>query len=128
MMDVTGSTKKGSVVVAPEVRAKWKAATFILVDRGASAAREVTIKVGGSYDVPGGNLRISVIEFLPDLRIDNNIYTSASNDPNNPASRVVILEGGKEIFDGWLFAEFPQVHHFEHPRFGVTLKEGVAAR
>ena len=124
-MDVSSSAKKGSTVVPPEVQGKWKAATFIIVDRERSGAEEVIIPLGGHHDLDGGKLRISAIEFLPDLRIDNNIYTSMSNDPNNPASRVVITEGGKEVFDGWLFAEFPQVHKFEHPRFGITLKEGV---
>ncbi len=124
-VDISASAKSGTTVVPEHVAGKWRAATFIVVDRNTSAAEEVTIELKGEHVFPDGDLKFSVIEFLPDLRIDNNIYTSVTNDPNNPAAHVRVTEGGKEVFDGWLFSEFPQVHRFEHPRFGITLKEGV---
>jgi hypothetical protein len=124
-IDVTGSTKTGTTVVPDEVKGKWKAATFIVVDRERSTATEVTVPIGKRWNFPDKTLWVEVIEFLPDLRIDNKIYTSASNEPNNPAAHVVIHQGEEEVFDGWLFSQFPQVHSFTHPRFAITLKEGV---
>jgi hypothetical protein len=124
-IDVTGSTKKGTTVVPEAVKGHWKAATFIVVDRESSTAQEVTVPLGERWTFPDKTLWVQVIEFLPDLRIDNKIYTSASNEPNNPAAHVVIHNGEEEVFDGWLFSQFPQVHSFSHPRFGITLKEGV---
>jgi hypothetical protein len=124
-IDVTASTKSGTTVIPDAVKGKWKAATFVVVDRQQSKAQEVTVDLKGEWPFPGSDLKLRVLEFLPDLRIDNKIYTSASNEPNNPAAHVVIYQGDKEIFDGWLFSQFPQVHKFDHPRFGITLKEGV---
>jgi hypothetical protein len=124
-IDVTATTKTGKTVVPEAVQGKWKAATFVVVDRNRSKAQEVTVDLRSEWDFPDSDLKLKVLEFLPDLRIDNKIYTSATNEPNNPAAHVVIYEGEKEIFDGWLFSEFPQVHKFDHPRFGITLKEGV---
>jgi len=124
-IDVTASTKSGTTVVPDAVKGKWKAATFVVVDRERSKAQEVTVDLSGEWPFPDKKLRLKVLEFLPDLRINNKIYTSASNEPNNPAAHVVIYDGDQEIFDGWLFSEFPQVHQFQHPRFGITLKEGV---
>jgi len=124
-INIPASTKRGTTVVPDEVKGKWKAATFIVVDRESSTATEVTVPLGKRWTFPDKTLWVEVIEFLPDLRIDNKIYTSASNEPNNPAAHVVIHQGEEEVFDGWLFSQFPQVHSFTHPRFGITLKEGV---
>jgi hypothetical protein len=124
-IDISGAAKQATVVVPESVQGHWKAATFVVVDRERSNAEEVTVDLDGEWTFPDGRLTIKVLEFLPDLRIDNKIYTSASNEPNNPAAHVVIHDGDHELFDGWLFSEFPQVHPFNHPRFGITLKEGV---
>ncbi|MFQ5508378.1 MAG: DUF2155 domain-containing protein [Leptospirillia bacterium] len=117
--------KKRPTKVPDSVAGKWRAVTLIVLDRERSDATEITVPLKGEHTFGDGNMQVKVIEFLPDLRIDNNIYTSASNDPNNPAARVVITENGNELFDGWLFSEFPQLYGFQHARFGVTLKAGI---
>jgi len=124
--NVTGSAKKGTVEVPAEVKGKWKACSFIVVDRESSEAKEVTVGLGGEHRFGNGHLILRVKEFLPDLKImDDNVYTSVSNNPENPAAYVTVSEDGEEIFDGWLFSEFPGMHPFQHPRFGVTLKAGI---
>ncbi len=125
-VNISASTKKGSTVVPPEVAGKWRAATFIVVDRESSQAAEVTVPLEGEYAFGDGHLKLFLHHFLPDLKInDDNVFTSVSNNPENPAAHVTVYEDGKEVFDGWLFSEFPGMHPFQHPRFGVTLKEGV---
>ena len=125
-VNISSSTKTRSTLVPPEVMGKWSAATFILVDRERSNAEEVTVDLEGEYVFADGSLKIFLHSFLPDLKInDDNVYTSVSNRPENPAAHVTVYENGKEVFDGWLFSEFPGIHPFSHPRFGVTLKAGV---
>jgi len=71
-------------------------------------------------------MKLFLPHFLTDLNIHNdNVSTSMSNNPENPAAHVSIYEDGKEVFDGWLFSEFPGMHPFKHARYGVTLKAGV---
>ncbi|MBI5136959.1 MAG: DUF2155 domain-containing protein [Nitrospirae bacterium] len=125
-VDVSAAAKKGKTVVPPEVAGRWKAATFILVDRGGSQATEIQVPLEGEYTFGDGHLKLFLHHFLPDLKInDDNVYTSVSNNPDNPAAHVTIYEDGKEVFEGWLFSEFPGIHPFQHPRYGVTLKAGV---
>jgi hypothetical protein len=37
------------------------------------------------------------------------------------------MEGGKEIFKGWLFVRFPEAHPFEHPKYALRLVELLPA-
>ena len=39
--------------------------------------------------------------------------------------QIEVFEGGKEIFHGWLFAKFPEVHALAHDKYAIALVEGV---
>jgi hypothetical protein len=83
------------------------------------------VALGQRLKIPGSAIDVEVLDFLPDLTITNSTFTSVSNEPNNPSVHVIVREGDKEIFKGWLFSLFPTIHPFQHAQFGVTLKEGV---
>jgi hypothetical protein len=51
--------------------------------------------------------------------------SSTGTEEENPAARIAVLEKGQEIFAGWVFTRFPDVHPFEHPRFSLQLAGGV---
>ncbi len=113
-------------VVVPEVvKGKWSGVKLVLEDKSSKKKQEFTVGLNQDSKVPDSNLKISIGEFLPDFRMDADTITSASNELNNPAVKVKIFEGDKEIFKGWLYAKFPTIHPFEHPKYGLTLKEGV---
>ena len=63
--------------------------------------------------------------------MDGMNLTSGSNEPKNPALGIRVSENNKQIFPapgkqwGWLFAKVPSIHPFEHPKYGIILKEGV---
>ncbi|HDZ88696.1 MAG TPA: DUF2155 domain-containing protein, partial [Nitrospirae bacterium] len=40
---------------------------------------------------------------------------------------VTVLDGGREIFKGWLYSKFPTIHPFQHDKYGLTLKEAVTS-
>ncbi len=126
--------KGGIQVVVPDaVKGKWVGVKIVVEDRVAKKTREYTVNLNSDFTIPDSNLKITVGEFLPDFKMDGDIISSASNQPNNPAAGVRIFEGDKQIFPssgkqwGWLWAQkvFQATHPFEHPRYGITLQKGV---
>ncbi len=117
----------GRAVRVPEdVKARWQAVKLQVEQKtGGNGPQVFTVKVGGSLDIPGSKLQVTVREFLPALQVTGNEVTSVGNEPTNPAALVTVSEGGTEIFKGWLFARFPDMQPFQHPVYRITLLEGV---
>jgi len=114
------------VRVPDSVKGNWSAVKLrIEAKAGGQAPEVVTVKLGGDVRIAGSPLTVRVGEFLPALQVGGAEVTSASNDPVNPAAFVTVLDGGKEIFKGWLFSKFPEMQPFEHPQYRITLVEGV---
>ncbi len=114
-----------TVVVPDEVKGAWSAVKLKVTDKEANTTREVTVQIGDEYSIPDTGLKIKIEQFLPDFKMDGLTITSASNEPNNPAARVIIYESGKEVFRGWLYSKFPTIHPFTHERYSITLVEGI---
>jgi hypothetical protein len=108
------------------VKGKWQAVKLRVEEKDGGRRPEIfTVKLGGQLAIPGSKLRVNVGEFLPALQVSGGEITSASNDPINPAALVTVTEDGKDTFKGWLFSKFPEMQPFEHPKFRITLVEGV---
>src|SRR5208283_3780116 len=114
-----------TVVVPEEVKGKWSKVVLDVVNKGTNKSGEYTVKLKSEFKIPNTDLKISVGDFLPDFRMNDNTLTSARDQQNNPAVRVEVFEGGKSVFKGWLYSKFPTMHPFEHPKYAITLKEGV---
>jgi hypothetical protein len=111
--------------VPPEVvkafsglRLKWK---------DNSMGREGTLEVpmGKAVPIPGGDLSVRADAYLPAFTMTAEVITSKGAEEGNPAARITVLEKGKEIFAGWIFSRFPDVHPFQHPRFALLLEGGI---
>jgi hypothetical protein len=122
-----GMKKNLPVVVPDSVKGKWKAVKIAVTDKASNKSIEYTVPLGTEFNIPDTGLVISVENFLPQFSMNGSMVTSQSNDPKNPAAQAKITEGGKELFKGWLFAMFPAVHAFQHPKYTVTLVSGVPA-
>lgn len=114
-----------TVTVPDSVKGKWSKVKIVVEDRSTKKSTEYMVNLGSDLTIPGTTLKVAVKEFLPDFTMDGNTMTSKSNDLNNPALRIEVFEDGKSIHSGWLYIKFPQIHPFEHPRYGITLKEAV---
>jgi len=57
------------VVVSEDVAAKWKSVKLTIENKAAKSSKEYTVAVGGELDVPGTNVKVKVIAFLPDFRM-----------------------------------------------------------
>jgi len=115
------------VIIPDAIKGKWKGVILTVIDKQTANAKDYNIPIGGKVAISGSNIEVQTGDFLPDLKIEGNIYSSDSTQLLNPAIHVEIKEGGKEVFKGWLFQKFPSVHPFKHERFSITLKEPVSA-
>ncbi len=114
-----------TVVVPEDVKATWGSVKLFFEDRVSKKSSEYVVAIGSEFNIPDTKLKIVVGEFLPDFRMDDIMITSNSNKPNNPAVRIEVFGDGISIFRGWLYANLPTVHPFEHERYKLILKEGV---
>ena len=131
-MPVQGAEKQ--VVVPESVKGKWSAVKIIVEDKVAKKTQEYKINLNSDFKIPNSNLKFYVGEFLPDFKMDGLALTSASNQPNNPAVGIRVLEGNTQIFPtigkkwGWLFSKMPTVHPLDHEKYNLILKEGIAKK
>ena len=113
------------VVLSDAVKGKWKGVKLLIEDKNNNSSKEYKVTLGETLSIPDSTLAIKVNDFLPDLKVDENRFISASAELLNPAVHVQILEDGEEIFNGWLFQLFPTVHPFRHERFSILLSAPV---
>lgn len=100
------------------IRISWKDAS-----NGKSGTIEVPL--GGSAPIPDSTLTVTSNVFLPAFTMTSEAITSNSLAEDNPAARITVTDKSKEIFSGWIFTRFPDVHPFQHPRFSLKLEGGV---
>ena len=112
-----GAARGGAGVLAgSSSRWKDKASGKEGVDRGPARGRP---------PLPDPSLVVRADVFLPAFTMGGGAITSDGVEPQNPAARITVFEKGKEIFAGWIFTRFPDVHPFTHPRFELQLEGGV---
>jgi len=120
--------KAPSTVAVPDsVKGKWKAVKIAVADKNAKRQKVYDLEIGKDFKLPESDLTLRVDNFLPNFVMEGTTLTSLSNELKNPAAQLVIHEGKKEIFKGWLFALYPTTHAFQHPQYGFTLVDYVPA-
>lgn len=129
--DVPTISGEPKTIIPDDIRKKWKGIKLVVEDRQRKYIDEYSVNIGDELTIPQSKMVIKVVEFLPDLKIDERkegtVFTSETNELKNPAVHILIKEDGKVVFKGWLFSLFPDIHPFKHERFGVILKEPIAA-
>lgn len=106
--------------IPEEVQKTWKSATIDIVDKtSGKVAKEVKVKSGETVSFKG--LEIKVLYVVPHLVLDSG-YTSATNEPQNPAILVEVKENGKTIYAGPIYQKFPHMYNINHPRYEIILK------
>jgi hypothetical protein len=125
--DIPPISGTAPTVIPDSVKGKWRAVKLLVEDKKTTQSKEYVVDLGAELTIPSSTLVVKVEEFLPDLKIEETKFTTASNELKNPAVHVKILDNGKEIFNGWLFQLFPAVHPFQHEQFSITLRDSVAA-
>jgi hypothetical protein len=125
----TGAPKVPTrLVVPPEVGKTYSAIRLTWKDSGGGREGTLDVPLGGSARIPNSDLEVRADVFLPAFTMAAEEITSKGVELSNPAARITVLEKGNEIFSGWIFTNFPNVHPFEHPRFSVRLAGAVKKR
>jgi hypothetical protein len=100
------------------IRIGWK-------DKTSGKEGVLQVPLGEAAPLPDPTLVVRADVFLPAFSMSAGAITSEGVEPQNPAARITVFEKGKEVFAGWIFTRFPDVHPFVHPRFQLKLDGGV---
>ena len=113
------------IVIPDEVRNSWKAVRIEVFYKGKNEKKRFDVALDADFIIPDTGITLKAGPFLPDFLMAPKQITSASNLPQNPVVRAQMSEGGRIVFEGWLFAKYPEIHPFTHDKVGVTLIEGI---
>ena len=111
--------------VPPEVQAAYSGIKLRWKDAKDGKEGVIDVPLGSGTPLPDPSLVVRADVFLPAFSMGGGVLTSDGIEPQNPAARITVFDKGKEIFGGWIFTRFPDVHPFTHPRFKLQLEGGV---
>ena len=124
-----GDGEAGSVPtrleVPPEVQGAYSGVRLRWKDRQSRKEGVIEVPLGGSAPLPDSSLVVRGDVFLPSFSMGGGAITSDGIEEKNPAARITVIEKDKEIFGGWIFTRFPDVHPFSHARYELRLEGGV---
>lgn len=113
------------LAVPPEAIAAFSGIRIGWKDSQTSKEGILEVPIGVPTAVPGSDLEVRADVYLPAFTMNAQTITSTGTAEENPAARIAVAQGGKDIFTGWIFQRFPDVHPFQHPRFALRLQGGV---
>ncbi len=119
------SGAQSTVNLAPEVKAKWKSVRLAVAPKGGTEKTD-TVTVGGKLAVGGTRLTLVVLAYVPAFTSNAGVVTSSSNEPNNPAVLVQLLDGGNKVAEGWVFQNLAEFNTFRPDSVQVRLLGGVS--
>jgi hypothetical protein len=111
--------------VPPEVQQAWSGVRLRWKDLKSGQEGTVDVPLGSAVPLPDPQFVVRGDVFLPAFTMSGDAITSQGTEPQNPAARITVFEKGKEIFGGWIFMRFPDVHPFTHPKYQLRLEGGV---
>lgn len=118
-----GAEKK--VTVPDAVKGSWKAVKIEVQYKKTNSKKTLTVPLNSELKVPDTDMTLKAGNFLPHFSMTADSITSSSNNLENPAVSIEIFQGGKEVFHGWLFSKFPDIHPFQNDTIGLKLLEAV---
>jgi Uncharacterized protein conserved in bacteria (DUF2155) len=111
--------------VPPEVQSAYSGVRLRWKDRQSGKEGVVEVPLGATVPLPDPSLVVRGDVYLPSFTMGGGAITSDGVEEKNPAARITVAEKGKEIFGGWIFTRFPDVHPFSHARYELRLEGGV---
>ncbi len=120
-----GGGPEKKVVVPDSVKGQWKAVKIEVDYKKGKGKKAFTVPLNSEFKIPDTDMTLKVGEFLPHFAMTADSITSNSNNLENPAVGVDMMQGGKNIFHGWLFSKFPDIHQFQNDAIGLKLIEPV---
>ncbi|HEY4715992.1 MAG TPA: DUF2155 domain-containing protein [bacterium] len=117
----SAKVKDAEIIVPPEVKNSWKLVKIQIGDKQANTSKVYDVEIGKVLKIPGSDLSVEVLNFLPSFSMGQGTITSSANEAKNPAVQVAISEGKNEPVKIWLFSQYPDIHPFVHPKYDISL-------
>ncbi|HTY40234.1 MAG TPA: hypothetical protein VMH79_00025 [Thermoanaerobaculia bacterium] len=111
--------------VPPEVQAAFGGIRLSWTQKSDGKTGVLEIPLGSGVPLPDPSLVVRADAYLPSFTMGGGAITSQGVEEQNPAARITVFEKGKEIFAGWIFARFPDVHPFVNPTYQLHLEGGL---
>ncbi|MGE5277234.1 MAG: hypothetical protein ACM3SU_09580 [Acidobacteriota bacterium] len=111
--------------VPDAVKKAYSGVVLLWKDSASGKEGKLEVPFGGSVALPDSGLTISADVYLPSFAMTAEVITSSGVEEGNPAARIRVRDKEKDIFSGWIFKRFPDVHPFTHPRFSLRLDGGI---
>ena len=124
MMGPGGGPEK-KVTVPDAVKGSWKAVKVEVEYKKTKSKKTLTVPLNSDLKIPDTDMTLKAGNFLPHFAMTADSITSNSNNLENPAVSIEIMQGGKSVFHGWLFSKFPDIHPFQNDTIGLKLLEAV---
>jgi cytochrome c biogenesis protein len=72
----------------------------------------VIVPYDSVFSLPETDLTVRASQFIPDFVIDmqTGVASSRSDEPKNPAVRVMVFRGKDTLYNHWAFFRYPQMH------------------
>jgi hypothetical protein len=114
------SGHKSRLNIPADVQAKWKSVELALSGKNISP-HNVHVPIGGETQIDQSGLLLRVVAYVPAFISDNGTVSSASNNPDNPAVLVQLVDKGQVQSEGWLFQNLPDFNTYSSNRLQVKL-------
>lgn len=121
MPEHTGMKSQKEVKLSKEVMAKWNEVQLEITDGASKKKDKLTVKVGASVALKNPAFKLKIEAFVPDYMITEDHIESRTNEADNPAVLVALLEGDKVVAKGWIFKALPDFNSYTDQRFPVVL-------
>jgi len=113
------------VIVPPSVKSKYGSVVMLVGNRKTKEIKKFTVKLGGKAQVPGTDFTIEVRDYLPHFITQGKTVTTKTEEPKDPVVRATIYQGGKQVFDGFIFQKH-RTPSFLTDDWAIGLHEAVA--
>lgn len=117
----TSMKSQKEVKLSKEVMAKWNTVLLEITDAVSKKKEQFTVKVGASVPLKNPAFKLKIEAFVPDYMITEDHIESRTNEADNPAVLVALLEGDKVVAKGWVFKSLPDFNSYTDQRYPVAL-------
>ncbi len=113
------------IELLPEISKVYSGIKIAAVSKKNNKRVEIVVPFNEVVTIGETGLSIATKSYYTDFTINAGGVKNVSMEEKNPGAKVTITEKDKQIFDGWLFQNFPDMHPFEHPEWKIIMVSGV---